>query len=51
LTPDRKWILFSAGDSASQTCHLFLLDVSDLDDTEGISTELLSPTGANDWIV
>jgi len=48
LTPDRKWILFSAGDPASQSCHLFLLDVSDLDDTEGISTELLSPTGAND---
>jgi hypothetical protein len=50
LTPDRKWILFSAGDPASQTCQLFLLDVSDLDDTEGISTVLLSPTGANDLI-
>lgn len=48
LTPDRKWILFSAGDPASQSCQLFLLDVSDLKDTAGISTELLSPAGAHD---
>ena len=48
LTPDRKWILLTAGDPASQTNHMFLLDVSDLQDSEGISTDLLSPTGAND---
>lgn len=48
LTPDRNWILFTGGDPASQSCHMFLLDVADLSDTEGISTDLLSPTGAND---
>ena len=48
LTPDRKWILFTGGDPATKTNHIFLLDVSDLHDTEGISPELLSPTGAND---
>jgi hypothetical protein len=48
LTPDRRWILFTGGDPASQTSHMFLLDVSDLEDAQGISTDLLSPTGAND---
>jgi hypothetical protein len=48
LTPDRRWILFTGGDPASRTSHMFLLDVSDLNDAEGISTDLLSPTGAND---
>jgi hypothetical protein len=48
LTPDRRWILFTGGDPASQTSHMFLLDVSDLKDAEGISVDLLSPTGAND---
>ncbi len=48
LTPDRKWILFSGGDPASQTCHIFLLDVSDLKPSEGVTADLLSPTGAND---
>ncbi len=51
LTPDRKWILFTGGDPATKTTHIFLLDVSDLHDTEGISPELLSPTGANDLAV
>jgi hypothetical protein len=48
LTPDRRWILFTGGDPASRSNHLFLLDVSDLDDSRGISPELLSPTGAHD---
>lgn len=48
LTPDRAWILFTAGDPTTETNHLFLLDVSDLRDTHGISPDLLSPTGAND---
>ena len=48
LTPDRKWILFTGGDAATQTSQIFLLDVSDLQESEGISADLLSPTGAND---
>jgi hypothetical protein len=48
LTRDRQWILFTGGDPATETNHLFLLDVADLGDTEGISPDLLSPTGAND---
>lgn len=48
LTPDRKWILFTGGDPASHSCHMFLLDATDLHDSEGISTDLLSPSGAND---
>ena len=48
LTPDRRWILFTGGDPASQSSHIFLLDVSDLGDSEGISPDLLSPTGSND---
>jgi len=50
LTPDRKWILFTGGDPASQTCHMFLLDVSDLPESEGISTDLLSAAGENDLV-
>ncbi len=50
LTPDRKWILFTGGDPATQTAHIFLLDVSDLQDSEGIGVNLLSATGANDWL-
>jgi hypothetical protein len=48
LTPDRRWILFTGGDPATQTTQMFLLDVSDLRDTAGISPELLSPTGEHD---
>jgi hypothetical protein len=48
LTPDRRWLLITAGDKRSHTNHLFLLDVSDLNDTKGISTDLLSPEGKND---
>ena len=48
LTPDRKWIMFTGGDPASQSSHIFLLDISDLSASEGITTDLLSPNGAND---
>ncbi len=48
LTPDRDWILLTAGDPRSQTNHIWLLDVSDLAATRGITRELLSPVGAND---
>jgi hypothetical protein len=48
LMPGRKWILFTGGDSQTQTSHLFLLDVSDLHDSKGISDGLLSSTGEND---
>jgi hypothetical protein len=36
LTPDRKWILMTAGDVTTKTNHIFLLSVEDLDDTCGI---------------
>ncbi|MFV2066797.1 MAG: hypothetical protein ACC645_07420, partial [Pirellulales bacterium] len=50
LTPDRKWILMTGGDTSTETNHIFLLDVSDLKESKGISTDLLSPTGANDLV-
>jgi len=50
LTPDRKWILFTAGDPRSQTTHMYLLDVADLADTAGIADELLSFDGENDLV-
>ena len=50
LTPDRQWILFTGGDPATRTSQIFLLDMSDLADSQGISSDLLSPTGANDLI-
>jgi hypothetical protein len=34
VTPDRKHILFTGGDARNQTNHLFLLDITDLADTE-----------------
>jgi hypothetical protein len=48
LTPDRKWILFTGGDPATETNHIFLLDVSDLREVGEISPEMLSPTGEHD---
>jgi hypothetical protein len=36
VTPDRKWILFTAGEAGTGSNQLFLLDISDLKDTEGI---------------
>jgi hypothetical protein len=46
LTPDRKWIMFVGGDPETKTNHIFLLDVSDLKDTKGVSRDMLSKTGA-----
>ena len=34
LTPDRKHILFTGGDSRNRTNHLFLLDIADLADAK-----------------
>jgi hypothetical protein len=34
VTPDRKHILFTGGDSRNGTNHLFLVDIADLPDTE-----------------
>jgi hypothetical protein len=48
LTPDPNWLLFVAGDPASETNHILLLDVSDLPETEGVGPELLSSEGVND---
>ena len=36
LTPDRKWILMTGGDAETETNHLFLVDVADLNNTRGI---------------
>ena len=36
LTPDRKWILMTGGDGTTETNHIFLLNVSDLNSTKGI---------------
>jgi hypothetical protein len=36
VTPDRRWILFTAGDPATETNHIYLLDIADLTPTEGI---------------
>lgn len=45
LTPDRNWIMYVGGDSSSETNHIFLVDVSDLEDTRGITEDLLSHDG------
>jgi hypothetical protein len=37
LTPDRGWILFTSGDPATETNHIYVLDVSDLPDAQGVS--------------
>jgi hypothetical protein len=36
LSPDRNWILMTGGDSRTETNHLFLVNVSDLQSTRGI---------------
>ena len=36
VTPDRKWIMFTAGDYDNKTNHIYLLNIEDLKDTEGI---------------
>jgi hypothetical protein len=48
VTPDHRWILFTAGDPATKTDQIFLLDIADLPDTQGVSCDLLSHRGAND---
>jgi hypothetical protein len=40
VTPDRNWVLFTGGDPAHETCHLFLLDISDVNETVGLRSEL-----------
>ena len=48
VTPDPNWLLFVAGDPATQSNHIHLLDVSDLPATEGVGRDLLSRDGRND---
>ncbi len=48
ITPDRKWILLTAGDPKTKTNHMFLLDASDLKEVAAITPEKLSPTGEHD---
>ena len=40
LTPDRHWMLLTAGDPATETNHLFLLDIRDLEPTAGIAWDM-----------
>jgi hypothetical protein len=47
LTPDRRWIILTAGDTGHRP-QIFLLDAADLKDTQGYTSSLLSPTGAHD---
>ena len=42
VTPDRKWILMTGGDSEKQS-QIFLLDISDLEDTQGIRANCSAP--------
>ena len=36
ITVDRRWVLFTGGDRATESCHIFLLDIADLADSAGI---------------
>ena len=36
LTPDRNWMVVTAGDEKTESNHIFLVDVSDLERTTGI---------------
>ncbi len=36
LLPDREWALITAGDAETETNHIFLINVADLSDSEGI---------------
>ncbi|MFW6007017.1 MAG: oligogalacturonate lyase family protein [Halanaerobiales bacterium] len=36
ITEDRKWMLLTAGDEATETNHLFLLNIEDLSPTQGM---------------
>jgi hypothetical protein len=41
-TPDRRWILFTAGDPTTETNHIYLLDIADITPTEGIPDVMVS---------
>jgi len=47
LTPDRRWVLMTGGDDQKRS-QIFLLDISDVPDTIGITPALFSATGEND---
>lgn len=47
LTPDRRWVLMTGGDDQKRS-QIFLLDVSDVPDTAGITPALCSATGEHD---
>jgi hypothetical protein len=47
MTDDRRWILMTGADEKHRA-QVFLLDISDLKDSQGISRDLLSATGEND---
>lgn len=36
MPPHRKWILMTGGDAGTETNHIFLLDIADLNSTRGI---------------
>ncbi len=36
ITPDRRWILMTAGDPTTRTNHIYMLDIADLEPTQGI---------------
>ncbi len=46
--PDYLQYVHTGRDLATANTQVFLLDASDLADTQGIERELLSPTGAHD---
>jgi rhamnogalacturonyl hydrolase YesR/Tol biopolymer transport system component len=48
VTPDHRWILLTAGDPETKTDQIFLIDIADVPDTQGVSRDLLSHVGAND---
>lgn len=50
ITPDRRWILMTAGDERKHS-QVFLLDITDVPDTQGITPSLLSATGENDIFI
>jgi hypothetical protein len=36
ITPDRRWLVITAGDARTRTNHIFLLDMADVQDTQGL---------------
>lgn len=47
VTADHRWIQMTGGDQRHRP-QVFLLDASDLTDTQGVTSDLLSASGAND---